>query len=185
MHHGQKESWWRQCEALGNVELGSLGACHPCGRYDLQRCRTRSPVMATTFSNGCGLLQQDYAPSLPFFLGAHQWLWCWLHLQTPACWDVLDQPGGSVVPGLCVHVEMSSSKALKIGPKAASSVFECVRLLLDPDWLSYLLQGWKGECRSAIQRWPVKHCINTLHYLMRVQIQRWINTSLAYKFSKI
>lgn len=67
MHHGQKESWWRQCEALGNVELGSLGACHPCGRYDLQRCRTRSPVMATTFSNGCGLLQQDYAPSLPFF----------------------------------------------------------------------------------------------------------------------
>ncbi|XP_053509279.1 E3 ubiquitin-protein ligase DTX3L isoform X2 [Ictalurus furcatus] len=27
MHYGKKESWWMQCDALGNVLLGNLGSC--------------------------------------------------------------------------------------------------------------------------------------------------------------
>ena len=33
MHCGEKESWQRPCGALGNVLLGNLGSCHPCGCY--------------------------------------------------------------------------------------------------------------------------------------------------------
>ncbi|KAK3509829.1 hypothetical protein QTP70_012764 [Hemibagrus guttatus] len=33
MHYGKKASRWRQCHALGNVLLGNLGSCHPCGYY--------------------------------------------------------------------------------------------------------------------------------------------------------
>ncbi|KAK3575380.1 hypothetical protein QTP86_025787, partial [Hemibagrus guttatus] len=33
MHYGKKVSRRRQCPALGNVLLGNLGSCHPCGCY--------------------------------------------------------------------------------------------------------------------------------------------------------
>ncbi|KAK3520557.1 hypothetical protein QTP70_026490 [Hemibagrus guttatus] len=33
MHYGKKVSQRRQCHALGNVLLGNLGSCHPCGCY--------------------------------------------------------------------------------------------------------------------------------------------------------
>ncbi|KAK3518097.1 hypothetical protein QTP70_033324, partial [Hemibagrus guttatus] len=33
MHYGKKASRQRQCHALGNVLLGNLGSCHPCGCY--------------------------------------------------------------------------------------------------------------------------------------------------------
>ena len=31
MHDRKKASLWMQCDALGNVLLGNLGSCHPCG----------------------------------------------------------------------------------------------------------------------------------------------------------
>ncbi len=33
MQYSKKASLWRQCDALGNVLLGNLGSCHPCGCY--------------------------------------------------------------------------------------------------------------------------------------------------------
>ncbi|KAK3574005.1 hypothetical protein QTP86_034358, partial [Hemibagrus guttatus] len=33
MHYGKKASQRRQCHALGNVLLGKIGFCHPCGCY--------------------------------------------------------------------------------------------------------------------------------------------------------
>ena len=33
MYCGRKASRWRLCDALGNVLLGNLGFCHPCGCY--------------------------------------------------------------------------------------------------------------------------------------------------------
>ncbi|KAK3543439.1 hypothetical protein QTP70_020917, partial [Hemibagrus guttatus] len=67
MHYGNKASWRRQC--LGNVLLGNLGSCHPCGCYFdpyhlPKRCYRPClpPFMETVFPDGCGLFQQDNAP---------------------------------------------------------------------------------------------------------------------------
>ena len=49
MHCGKKASWWRQCDALGNILLGNLGSWHSRGcyldTYHLPKhcCRPRTP----------------------------------------------------------------------------------------------------------------------------------------------
>ena len=64
MHYEKKACQRRQCDALGNVLLGNLGCCHPCGcyfdTYHLPKhcCR---PFMGTVFHDGCGLFQHDNA----------------------------------------------------------------------------------------------------------------------------
>lgn len=146
----------------------SWEALGPAIRVDVMTCTAADRVTLSWQQHSLTALASCSRILLPpsLFLGGHQWLWCWLHLQTLHVRMCLtNQSGGIVVPGLCVHVEMSLSKALKMAPKAASSVFECVRLLLSLDWLSCHLRGWKGECSPAMQRWPVKLCINTLYYL--------------------
>lgn len=42
-HNGKKACWQRQGVALGNVLLGYLGYCHPCG-CSLTRCTYLSPA---------------------------------------------------------------------------------------------------------------------------------------------
>ena len=66
MHYGKKASWRRQCDAFGNVLLGNLGSCHPCGcysdMYHLPKHCCRPCFMETVFPDGCGLVQQDNTP---------------------------------------------------------------------------------------------------------------------------
>ena len=65
VHYWKKASWRRQCDALGNVMLGS--AIH----VDVSLTRTTylsiiahhvHPFMDSVFPDGCGLFQQDNVP---------------------------------------------------------------------------------------------------------------------------
>ena len=66
MHYGKRATWWRQCDALGNVLLGKLGSCHLHVDVTLTRTTYLStvayhvhPFMGTVFHDG--LFQQDNA----------------------------------------------------------------------------------------------------------------------------
>ena len=51
MHCGKTTSWWRECDALGNVLPGNTGSGHSCGRqFDMchlakHRCRPGTPLL--------------------------------------------------------------------------------------------------------------------------------------------
>ena len=71
MHWGKTTSWWRECDALGNVLLGNPGSGHSFERqFDTchlpkHRCRPGTPLQNTkamVFPDGSGLFQQDNAP---------------------------------------------------------------------------------------------------------------------------
>ncbi|KAL0181699.1 hypothetical protein M9458_024105, partial [Cirrhinus mrigala] len=64
MHYGKKASQRRQCDALGNIQLGILGSCHPCGCYfDTTTYLSivadyAQPFMKTGFPHGCAFLHK-------------------------------------------------------------------------------------------------------------------------------
>lgn len=154
---GKNESQWRQCHALGNVELGNLGVLPVvCVCYDMHYLTNCSGIPWWLWPLPSGLCSP---PPIYLGMGAGQssgaQVVAWdlpvtrrsdnprpLHTT---CWNVL------------VHGTENSP------PKLHDQCMNVHGLLLNPDWLFCHSQGWKGECSPVWQRWPVKLYINTVH----------------------